>query len=84
MTLPATARTITFIVTRDREAAKAFYGGALGFPLSHEDGFAAVYDMNGVMLRISDTGPGIEPDVLSRVFEPFFTCLLYTSDAADE
>ena len=54
MTFPAAVRTIAFIVTRDRHAAKAFYGGVLGFPLSHEDGFAAVYDMNGVMLRISD------------------------------
>jgi catechol 2,3-dioxygenase-like lactoylglutathione lyase family enzyme len=54
MTFPASARAITFIVTRDREAAKAFYGGVLGFPLSYEDGFAAVYDMNGIMLRISD------------------------------
>lgn len=24
------------------------------------------------MLRITDSGPGIPPDLLSRVFEPFF------------
>ena len=29
-TLPQTAKAITFIVTRDREAAKRFYGGILG------------------------------------------------------
>ncbi len=53
MTLPTSAKSVAFIVTRDREAAKRFYGGTLGFTLSHEDDFAVVYDMNGTMLRIS-------------------------------
>lgn len=30
-------------------------------------------DSRVVRLRITDTGPGIKPDVLPRVFEPFFT-----------
>jgi len=49
----AAAKTISFIVTRDRAKAKAFYGGVLGFELTGEDDFAAVFDMNGAMLRIS-------------------------------
>ncbi|MEJ2166148.1 MAG: ATP-binding protein [Desulfobacterales bacterium] len=28
---------------------------------------------NAVCVEISDSGPGISPDVLPRVFEPFFT-----------
>jgi catechol 2,3-dioxygenase-like lactoylglutathione lyase family enzyme len=54
------ARPISFIVTRDRAQAKSFYGGLLGFRLTGEDDFAAVFDMNGAMLRIS-TMPNFEP-----------------------
>ena len=47
------AKPMTFIVTRDRERSKEFYGGTLGFKLAYEDDFAAVFDLNGIMLRIS-------------------------------
>lgn len=53
MGFPTHAKTMAFIVTRDRDRAKAFYGGVLGFTLTHEDEFAAVFDLNGVALRIS-------------------------------
>ncbi len=53
MTLPAGARTMSFIITRDREKARVFYGGVLGFAAASEDNFALIYDMNGTMLRIT-------------------------------
>jgi catechol 2,3-dioxygenase-like lactoylglutathione lyase family enzyme len=51
--LPRSAKAGCFIITRDRAQAKAFYGGVLGFPQTHEDDFAVVYDMNGTTLRVS-------------------------------
>jgi catechol 2,3-dioxygenase-like lactoylglutathione lyase family enzyme len=51
--LPKTAKASCFIVTRDRAKAKEFYGGLLGFPQTHEDDFAVVYDLNGTTLRVS-------------------------------
>ena len=53
MTFPASAKAMTFIATRDRETAKKFYSGTLGFAQIHEDDFAVVFDLNGIMLRIS-------------------------------
>ena len=34
---------------------------------------------NAVILEIKDNGSGIDASELDSVFEPFFTCLLYTS-----
>jgi len=53
MSVPKTAKAITFILTRDRPKAIAFYRDILGFRLVSEDMFAAVFDLNGTMLRIS-------------------------------
>ena len=53
MGFPDRARAMTFIVTRDRERARSFYSGILGFAASHEDAFALVIDLNGTTLRIS-------------------------------
>lgn len=60
--MPAAAKAITFVVTRDREAAKRFYSETLGFKQTHEDPFAVVFDLNGTMLRIS-TVPDHKPPV---------------------
>lgn len=53
MALDAAAKPMAFIITRDRARAKSFYGEVLGFPLTHEDTFAAVFDIHGVSMRVT-------------------------------
>ena len=53
MSFPAAAKTMSFIITRDLARAKEFYSQTLGFTQTGEDPFAAVFDLNGVMLRIT-------------------------------
>ncbi len=45
---------VTFIQTRDRAEAKAFYGDMLGFALVADDRFASVFEMNGTVLRVTE------------------------------
>src|SRR4051812_36572158 len=44
---------VGFVLTSNPEAAKEFYGSKLGFTFLRDDGFALVFDANGVMLRVS-------------------------------
>jgi catechol 2,3-dioxygenase-like lactoylglutathione lyase family enzyme len=53
MGIAASAKVITFILTRDLAKAEAFYGGLLGFKFMGNDGFASVFDLNGARLRIT-------------------------------
>jgi catechol 2,3-dioxygenase-like lactoylglutathione lyase family enzyme len=50
----ANAMPVTFIITRDRTVAEAFYGETLGLPRLPGDDFAAVYDLAGVPLRLTE------------------------------
>jgi catechol 2,3-dioxygenase-like lactoylglutathione lyase family enzyme len=43
---------VTFLLTQNPEAALGFYRDALGLAFLRDDGFALVFDMKGVMLRI--------------------------------
>ncbi len=43
---------VTFLFTRDREKAKAFYRDVLGLAHTGSDEFAEEFDLNGVPLRI--------------------------------
>ena len=45
-------KVVTFLLTRDPGAATSFYRDALGFQYLRDDGFALVFDLGGVMLRI--------------------------------
>lgn len=51
---------VTFLLTQNPEAATAFYRDKLGLRFLRDDGFALVFDINGVMLRISKV-PGFTP-----------------------
>ena len=44
---------VTFLMTQNPEAAIAFYRDKLGLKFLRDDGFALVFDMNGVMLRVA-------------------------------
>lgn len=53
----AEAPPIAFIITRDRKVAEAFYGDTLGLLRLPGDPFAAVFDLAGVKLRVTEV-PG--------------------------
>ena len=44
---------IALIVTTQPEAAREFYEQKLGLPLIEDEQFALVFDVNGIMLRIT-------------------------------
>jgi catechol 2,3-dioxygenase-like lactoylglutathione lyase family enzyme len=44
---------VTFLLTKQPEAAIAFYRDTMGLTFKRDDGFALVFDLDGVMLRIA-------------------------------
>jgi len=46
-------RVITFLIAKDSDAALRFYRDSLGLKFIRDDGFALIFDMDSVMLRIS-------------------------------
>ncbi|MGQ0659248.1 VOC family protein [Sphingosinicella sp.] len=48
------ARPIAMITTRDRKVAEPFYGETLGLARLPGDDFAAVYDLAGMQLRLTE------------------------------
>jgi catechol 2,3-dioxygenase-like lactoylglutathione lyase family enzyme len=56
----ADARPIAFVQTADRKAAEAFYRDTLGLRQLDGDGFAAVFDLAGTPMRLTEV-PGFQP-----------------------
>jgi catechol 2,3-dioxygenase-like lactoylglutathione lyase family enzyme len=50
----ATAKPIAMITTKDRTAAESFYGDKLGLPRKGDDGFAALFEVGGITLRLTE------------------------------
>lgn len=50
----ADARPVAFIITRDRKVSETFYGETLGLRRLPGDDFAAVFDLAGVKLRLTE------------------------------
>jgi catechol 2,3-dioxygenase-like lactoylglutathione lyase family enzyme len=53
----ADARPVAMIATADRKAAEPFYAETLGLRRKGDDGFAALFDLAGVTLRLTEV-PG--------------------------
>ena len=56
MSLPANARPVAFILTRDRAAALPFYRDVLGLALRGQNEYSADFDAKGLDLRLSTVG----------------------------
>jgi catechol 2,3-dioxygenase-like lactoylglutathione lyase family enzyme len=52
-----TTNIVAFVPTRDSAKARAFYEGALGLRFIKDDGFALVFDANGIMVRVAKAPP---------------------------
>jgi catechol 2,3-dioxygenase-like lactoylglutathione lyase family enzyme len=50
--LLASAEIVSFVATKNADAARAFYRDVLGLTLVSEDDFAIVFDANGRRLRV--------------------------------
>jgi len=45
------SKIVAFVAITDAEKARAFYEGVLGLQFVKDDGFALVFDANGIMVR---------------------------------
>jgi catechol 2,3-dioxygenase-like lactoylglutathione lyase family enzyme len=52
---------VAFVPTKDAAKARAFYEGVLGLRFVSDDGFALVFDANGIMLRVATVAPQFTP-----------------------
>ena len=47
---------MSFVGVSDADKARAFYRDTLGLTMLYEDGFALVFDVGGIMLRVTRVG----------------------------
>jgi len=52
---------VAFVPTRDAGKARTFYEGVLGLRFVSDDGFALVFDANGIMVRVAKVPPPFTP-----------------------
>ena len=57
----ADARPVAMITTADRKSAEPFYADTLGLRPKGDDGFAALFDLAGVTLRLTEVPGYIAP-----------------------
>jgi catechol 2,3-dioxygenase-like lactoylglutathione lyase family enzyme len=57
----ADARPVAMIATADRKAAEPFYADVLGLRRKGDDGFAALFDLAGVTLRLTEVPGYVAP-----------------------
>jgi len=48
---------IAFVPTKDSAKARSFYEGVLGLRFVSDDGFALVFNANGILIRVVKTQP---------------------------
>lgn len=53
MTTLAAAKSVTFILTRDRAALTPFYSDVLGLTVLAEEAYSTVFDLNGATLHLT-------------------------------
>jgi catechol 2,3-dioxygenase-like lactoylglutathione lyase family enzyme len=58
----ADARPVAMITTGDRKVAEPFYAETLGLRRKGDDGFAALFDLAGVTLRLTEVPGYAAPD----------------------
>jgi catechol 2,3-dioxygenase-like lactoylglutathione lyase family enzyme len=54
-TMLGSTNIVAFVAITDAEKARAFYEGVLGLRFVKDDGFALVFDANGIMVRAAKT-----------------------------
>jgi catechol 2,3-dioxygenase-like lactoylglutathione lyase family enzyme len=52
-TMLGSTNIVAFVPTKDPVKSRAFYEGTLGLRFVKDDGFAMVFDANGIMVRVS-------------------------------